>query len=69
MIDRVFWNWQNRDPETRQHTVAGILTMFNDPPSRNTTLYDTVDLGGLLEPYRLEDLLDTTSWPFCYMYV
>ena len=43
--------------------------MFNDPPSRNTTLYDTVDLGGLLEPYRLEDLLDTTSWPFCYMYV
>lgn len=42
--------------------------MFNDPPSRNTTLDDIVDLGGLVEPYRLGDLLDTTGGPFCYIY-
>ncbi|ODM19357.1 hypothetical protein SI65_05975 [Aspergillus cristatus] len=68
MIDRVFWIWQNRDPETRRHTVAGTITMFNDPQSRNTTLDDIVDLGGLVEPYRLGDLLDTTGGPFCYTY-
>lgn len=68
MIDRVFWIWQNHDPETRRHAVGGTLTMFNDSPSRNNTLDDIVDLGGLIEPYRLGDLLDTTGGPFCYIY-
>ena len=42
--------------------------MKNEPPSRDTTLDDTIDLGGLAEPYRLGDLLDTTGGPFCYIY-
>lgn len=68
MIDRVFWIWQNLDPEHRRHVVSGTMTMRNTPPSRNATLDDMVDLGGLRELQRLDDLLDTTSGAFCYVY-
>ena len=68
MIDRVFWTWQNLDLDSRRDVVAGTLTMKNEPPSRDTTLDDIIDLGGLAEPYRLGDLLDTTGGPFCYIY-
>lgn len=68
MIDRVFWIWQNQHPDTRHDVVAGTLTMKNKPPSRNATLDDLADLGGLAEPIPLRDLLDTTRGPFCYIY-
>lgn len=68
MIDRTFWIWQNLDPRNRRDVVAGTLTVFNQPPSRNATLDDIVNLGVLAEDQRLGDLLDTTAGPFCYIY-
>ena len=69
MIDRVFWIWQNRDPENRRHVVAGTHTMYNKPPSQNGTLDDAINLGGLGKiDYRIDDLLDTLDGPFCYIY-
>lgn len=68
MIDRVFWTWQNLDPENRRHVVSGTMTMHNKPPSRNITLDDMIGLDGLGESRRLDDLLDTTDGPFCYVY-
>lgn len=68
MIDRVFWIWQNQDPENRRHVVAGTHTMYNKPASQNVTLDDPIHLGGLARDYRIDDLLDTTDGPFCYIY-
>lgn len=68
MIDRVFWIWQNLKPLDRRHVVAGTMTMGNKPPSRKATLDDMVDLGGLREKQRLDDLLDSTFGVFCYVY-
>ncbi|KAK2738809.1 hypothetical protein FQN55_000447, partial [Onygenales sp. PD_40] len=56
-IDRVWWIWQNQDPETRLHAVAGTHTVFNDPPSANTTLEDIIELGVNAGGFPLGDLL------------
>lgn len=68
MIDRVFWIWQNLEPERRRHVVAGTITLGNNPPSRNATLEDIVDMGGLGENRKLDDLLDSTLGDLCYVY-
>lgn len=43
--------------------------MHNMPPSRDVRLNDMIDMGGLGESYRLDDLLDSTGGPFCYVYL
>lgn len=68
MIDRVFWIWQNLEPESRRHVVAGTITLGNDPPSRDASLEDLVDMGGLGENRKLDDLLDSTFGELCYVY-
>ncbi|PGH18781.1 hypothetical protein AJ79_00194 [Helicocarpus griseus UAMH5409] len=68
-IDRVWWIWQNQDPETRLKAVAGTRTVFNQPPSPNTTLEDPVELGVNAGAFPLGELLSTTDGPFCYIYV
>ncbi|KAK2803586.1 hypothetical protein FQN51_003348 [Onygenales sp. PD_10] len=68
MIDRVYWIWQNLDPAKRLTEIAGTITVFNEPPSRNTTVDDIIDLNNLAEARRIGDLQDTTSGPFCYRY-
>ena len=68
-IDRVYWIWQNLDPATRLQAVSGTHTIFNIPPSQNTTLEDIIELGPNAGPYPLGELLDTTGGPFCYIYL
>ncbi|KAH9214621.1 hypothetical protein DL95DRAFT_435895 [Leptodontidium sp. 2 PMI_412] len=72
MIDRVWWIWQTQDLPARLKAVSGTLTLFNDPPSRNATLNDDVDLGLIAPPVKLGSLLDTMGGlggEFCYVYV
>ncbi|KAI9802053.1 MAG: hypothetical protein M1833_001974 [Piccolia ochrophora] len=68
MIDRVWWIWQNLEPETRLQAISGTITISNRPPSRNGTLEDLTDLGVNAPPVPLGQLLDTMSGPFCYTY-
>lgn len=73
MIDRVWWIWQNLDLPNRQNALAGTLTFANDPPSRNATLDDVVNLDvnnapGYEGGITLRELMSTMDGPFCYVY-
>ncbi|EOD50342.1 putative tyrosinase central domain protein [Neofusicoccum parvum UCRNP2] len=69
MIDRVWWTWQNQDVAARTYAVGGTITLNNDPPSRNTTLDDVIDLGYSNEDViTIGDAMSTVAGPFCYVY-
>lgn len=71
-IDRTWWIWQNQDPANRTLQIAGTITMGNDPPSRNGTLQDLLDVGlngPLMETTLAMSTVGTTGGPFCYIYV
>lgn len=68
-IDRMWWIWQNLDAETRMQAVSGTGTFLNMPPSANTTLQTTIDLGFAGgDSVSIADLMDTTANLFCYIY-
>ncbi|KAK4460922.1 hypothetical protein QBC42DRAFT_100129 [Cladorrhinum samala] len=73
MIDRVWWIWQQLDPQTRTKgatAIAGTNTFLNNPPSADTTLEDYVDAGYAAgTPKKIKELLSTTAGPFCYVYL
>jgi len=63
-------NRQGIDPATRQYALSGTNTMLNTPPSANTTLDFMIDLGFAAgSPIAMQDVMSTTSGPFCYLYV
>ncbi|KAK7924516.1 hypothetical protein PG985_006570 [Apiospora marii] len=70
MLDRVWWLWQALH-SNQAFTVAGTITILNNPPSRNTTLQDTIYMGQPNAPERpISQLLDTLGGePFCYVYL
>ncbi|PGH00828.1 hypothetical protein AJ79_08079 [Helicocarpus griseus UAMH5409] len=68
MIDRTYWIWQNLDPAKRLSEVMGTITVYNEPPSRNTTVDDVIELNNLADARRIGELLDTTAGPLCYIY-
>lgn len=70
MLDRVWWIWQALHQD-QANTLAGTITLFNNPPSRNATLEDIVQLNHMnLEPNTIGGLLDTLDGEtFCYIYL
>lgn len=69
MIDRVWWTWQNLDFKNRDKVIAGTITFLNDPPSRNATLDDVMNLGYVDVPnITVSDATNTLAGPFCYIY-
>jgi tyrosinase len=72
MIDRVWWIWQMQDMTARRMQTSMTLTFLNQPPTRNGTIEDTVDLGILGPAVKLSDLVDTLGGldgKMCYLYV
>jgi len=74
-IDRVWWMWQNQKPEERTNAIAGTITLFNDPPSRNGTLDDIIDMSvnnpesGPTTIGKLMSTVGLNGSPMCYIYV
>jgi tyrosinase len=68
MIDRVYWIWQNQGLPNRLSTIAGTITMSNNPPSRDGTLDDLQDLWPNAPGIKMRDLMSSTDGPFCYVY-
>ena len=72
-MDRLWYIWQNQDPETRLKEVATTHTNLNYPPSADVTLDDTIDLayigGPGSPPKKLSELASTVDGPFCYKYI
>ncbi|PGH19237.1 hypothetical protein AJ80_04102 [Polytolypa hystricis UAMH7299] len=69
MVDRTYWTWQNLDPKKRLTAINGPVAPGARPPTREITLDDIIDLGILLKPWRVGDLMDTAGGPFCYIYI
>jgi tyrosinase len=68
-IDRTWWIWQNQDIAKRQYAVSGTITLNNDPPSRNGTLQDILDMGILGSTTTIGNVMSTTAGPLCYIYI
>jgi tyrosinase len=69
-IDRTWWIWQNQDLANRQNAIAGTITLNNDPPSRNGTLEDMLNLGyANTNSITIGDGMSTLAGPYCYIYV
>ncbi|KAL4954711.1 hypothetical protein BDW69DRAFT_205027 [Aspergillus filifer] len=70
-IDRVFWTWQNLNPEERTFVVQGptVLPGLGIPNTANATLDDMQYFDVLAEDRTIRELLDTTGGPFCYIYL
>ncbi|TAQ86703.1 hypothetical protein B7494_g4970 [Chlorociboria aeruginascens] len=69
-IDRLWTIWQAMDPKNRQYELSGTNTMYNVPPSENTTLDYMINVtysgGGEIA---MRDVMSTTAGPFCYIYL
>ncbi|KAI1108307.1 hypothetical protein F5Y14DRAFT_459776 [Nemania sp. NC0429] len=69
MLDYIWWLWQVFHPE-QARTIFGTITMRNDPPSRNATVDDPLDMGELYPHRPIRELLGTLDGtPLCYIYV
>jgi tyrosinase len=69
-VDRMWAIWQGLDPVHRQYTLTQTNTYLNVPPSANTTLNDTVQLGfagGVTK--EIGQLMSIVEGDFCYIYV
>lgn len=68
MVDYTYWLWQALHLD-QADTIAGTLTIFNQPPSRNTSIADVIDLGVNAPSVIIEDMLNTLGEsPLCYIY-
>jgi len=68
-IDRTWWIWQNQDISKREKAVSGTLTIWDQPPSRNGTLDDWLDMGVLGTGNYIRNVASTTKGPLCYIYM
>ncbi|TPX07819.1 uncharacterized protein E0L32_010506 [Thyridium curvatum] len=72
-MDRMWTYWQALDPATRKAEIKagnyGHITWANDPPSRETSLSDVIDMGYAAPSITIGEVMDTTSGPFCYFYL
>ena len=68
-IDRTWWIWQNLNLAPRQDALAGTITLDNDPPSRNGTLTDVINMGVLAPSVQIKNVMSTLAGPLYYIYV
>ncbi|KAK6080982.1 tyrosinase central domain protein [Seiridium cupressi] len=68
-IDRTWWIWQNQNPADRAFDIAGTNTVFDTPPSANTTIEDTINLGIVRKALAIKHHVSTVAGPYCYIYV
>lgn len=67
-IDRTWSIWQNQDLKNRQNAIGGTNTLFNFPPSANTTLEDFIDMGVNAPAIPIKRAMSTIGDQFCYRY-
>ncbi|KAJ5762105.1 uncharacterized protein N7511_005487 [Penicillium nucicola] len=66
-LDRVFWEWQNKDLPARLHQVGGPIMPF-DYGGKNITLEFEVNIGRLAPHTAVGNLLNTQGGTLCYTY-
>ncbi len=69
MVDQLWLVWQGLHPD-RAVSIMGAITILDNPPSRNATLDDLVDIGINAPSRALRDLMNTLEGsPLCYIYL
>lgn len=70
MVDYTYWQWQQKDLETRLHEVGGSTTPsdFNYESGVNVTLDFEVNLGAIAPSVKVSELLDSEGELLCYTY-
>ncbi|KAI7780572.1 hypothetical protein LA080_015855 [Diaporthe eres] len=69
MVDQVYWIWQALHLDQAE-TIAGTITILNQPPSRDTSKDDIIDLGVNAPSVTIDDVLNTLGEsPLCYVYI
>ncbi|CAN9439131.1 unnamed protein product [Alternaria alternata] len=69
MVDRVWWLWQALHLNQAK-SIAGTITIFNQPPSRDARLDDPIQMNYLNMPIITnEEMMSTLDGePLCYIY-
>ncbi|KAL7269177.1 hypothetical protein RUND412_008168 [Rhizina undulata] len=69
-LDRVWWQWQEEDLETRLTDIAGYTTLYEPATGWvNTTLYFEIDVFGIVPNATVGDIMDVRGSLLCYEYV
>jgi tyrosinase len=63
MVDKIWWQWQQQDPQTRTLAYEGTR---ND--GLNASLDDIMPMLGLAADRVVRDYMDTQGGPLCYTY-
>ncbi|KAF9700786.1 hypothetical protein EKO04_001956 [Ascochyta lentis] len=66
-LDRIFWEWQQKDLKQRLNQVGGPIVPF-DYSGKNVTLDFEVNIGRLAGNVTLRELLNTQGKTLCYIY-
>ena len=69
-IDRLWWLWQQVDPEKRNYEYSGIRTQdqFDGVTPPEAELDDWLPMRGLVADLQVKDLMVTESELLCYTY-
>jgi tyrosinase len=65
-LDRLWWNWQQEDPENRLLAYNGQTPKDATFPS--VQLADMLDVGGLSWKVSVKEVMETNKGLFCYQY-
>jgi tyrosinase len=63
MVDKVWWQWQQRDTANRTYAYKGVR---ND--GKNATLGDVMPMLGLAPDALVWQYMDTQGGKLCYIY-
>lgn len=66
-LDRIWWQWQHADLETRLYAISGRSSV--DPPFMNVTLDFNLKMNGLAPLVQLREVMDIRNELLCYEYV
>jgi tyrosinase len=69
-LDRVWWQWQERDLQRRLGEVTGGVPSFaEDGHWVGISLDDVMDVHGVIPSERVRELMDIRGQALCYEYM
>ncbi|KAJ5058020.1 hypothetical protein J3E72DRAFT_441488 [Bipolaris maydis] len=67
-IDRLWWNWQQRDPEKRVADYSGMHKPWGSTSFIPASMNDTLNMLGVADDVLVKDVMSTTGPVLCYRY-
>jgi tyrosinase len=67
-VDRLWWMWQQQDPEHRLHEFSGPKETFMHMDNRESSLDDILYAGTVGKNIQVRDVMSTDTSLLCYNY-